>query len=359
MKRFLLSLTLLAVAVSCCGPQKDVFPEVAAHRGCHLDGLIPENSIAGIEMAARFGYPSVEMDVKYTLDSVLVIMHDNTINRTMRCAADYSEIAGPVRVTESTFADLRANYVLASDDPAQRQPIPTLVEMLEACKRCGIHPILHSHINASYDVAQEMLGDDWTCFTSLPENVAYARSFSHCDVLLDPGKSTAEECVAKLAPYGERCGMSTMNYRMLDGAYIATLHAAGLKTQSSIFPVPHEADAIRDKADIILSDFCWLQTDGRKPVAEKKARKVTLAADGVYGFTCPKELEYGAMVLEFLYVGTGTVTVNGQAQYPLSSETEQSFVVGFRSLRQAPSFEVKAGEGGCTLKGVRVRFYEI
>ncbi|MBR1576519.1 MAG: hypothetical protein IJ654_08750 [Bacteroidales bacterium] len=358
MKRVALLLALVAAA-ACSAPQASVYPQVTAHRGCHLDGLVPENSIAGIETAARFGYPAIEMDVKYTLDSVLVIMHDNTINRTMRHAADYSEIAEPVRVTASTFEDLRTNYVFASEDPALRQPIPTLVEMLEACKRCGIHPVLHSHINDSYDVAQEMLGDDWTCFTSLPANVDYVRTISKCDVLLDPGKSTAEECVAKLTPYGERCGMSTMNYHMLDGAYIAAMHEAGLKAQSSIFPVPHEADAIHDKADIILSDFCWLQTQGRQPMLEKKARKVALDGDAVYGLTCPKELEYGAMVLEFRYVGKGTVTVNGEARYALSSDTEDTFLVGFRSLRQAPSFEVKAGEGGCVLKSVRIRFYEI
>jgi hypothetical protein len=310
-------------------------------------------------MAARFGYPAIELDVKYTVDSVLVIMHDGTINRTMRNASDYSPVAEPVRVTQSTFEDLRTKYVLASDDPAQRQPIPTLVEMLEACKRCGIHPVLHSHINDSYDVAQEMMGDDWTCFTSDPANVAYARSFSRCDVLLDPGRVPADTCVSWLLPYGDRCGMSTMKYDMLDAGYIATMHAAGMNTQSSIFPAPHEGDAIRDGADIILSDFCWLQTQGRKPLAEKCFRKTALAAGEVFGGACPEELEYGAMVLEFRFAGTGEVTVNGKAVYPLSSAEEQCFVVGYRSLCCTPSFEVKAGEGGLTLKGLRVRYYKI
>ena len=359
MKKLVLIGAVLTLLCSCGRQVAFVYPEVYAHRGCHLENLIPENSVAGVEMAARFGYPAIEMDVKYTLDSVLVIMHDGTINRTMRNASDYSAIAEPVRVSESTFEDLRTKYVLASEDPAQRRPIPTLVEMLEACKRCGIHPVLHSHINDSYDVAQEMMGDNWTCFTSLPENVAYARSFSHCDVLLDPGKSTAEECIAKLQPYGERCGMSTMNYRMLDSAYIAKIHGAGMRAQSSIFPTPHEADAIRDKADVILSDFCWLQTEGRTPLAEKKIRKTVLNADETLAQTCPQELEYGAMVLEFIYSGEGKLTVNGKAVYPLSAAAEQTFVVGFRSLRQAPSFEVKAGEKGLVLKGVRVRFYQI
>ena len=359
MKKILISFAVLALFAACARPAADSFPQVCAHRGCHLEDLIPENSVAGIEMAARFGYPSIEMDVKYTLDSVLVIMHDGTINRTMRLSEGYAEIPEPVRVTESLFDDLRTKYVLASEDPAQRQPIPTLVEMLEACKRCGIHPVLHSHINDSYDMAQEMMGDDWTCFTSNLDNVAYARSFSRCDVLFDPGRVPADSCVAMLQPFGDCCGMSTMKYDMLDADYIATMHAAGMNAQSSIFPVPHEADAIRDKADIILSDFCWLQTEGRKALLEKKVRKAPLPVGGTIGFTCPEELEYGAMILEFDYTGQGEVTVNGKAVYPISSETEQHFAVGFRSTGIAPSFEVSAEGNGLVLKGLRARFYKI
>ncbi len=56
-----------------------------AHRGCWLrensgEYYIPENCPAGVAMAARYGYPAVECDVKYTKDSVMVIMHDGTIN---------------------------------------------------------------------------------------------------------------------------------------------------------------------------------------------------------------------------------------------------------------------------------------
>ena len=38
-----------------------------------MDGdefYINENCPAGVEMAARYGYPAVEIDVRYTLDSV-------------------------------------------------------------------------------------------------------------------------------------------------------------------------------------------------------------------------------------------------------------------------------------------------
>ena len=90
-----------------------------AHRGCWLrenDGeyYIPENSTYGIEMAARYGYPAIELDVKYTLDNVMVVMHDGTINRTMRNSSDYSKIEKPVRVGDMLFEDLHLQIMFLS-----------------------------------------------------------------------------------------------------------------------------------------------------------------------------------------------------------------------------------------------------
>ena len=106
-------LVLSVILAVSCGREVVDLPMAVAHRGCWLkegeEFYINENCPAGVKMAARYGYPAIECDVRYTLDSVMVIMHDGTINRTMRNAADYSVIEGPVRVSEHTFEDLRAN----------------------------------------------------------------------------------------------------------------------------------------------------------------------------------------------------------------------------------------------------------
>ena len=178
-------------------------PMSVAHRGCWLrensgEYYIPENCPAGVAMAARYGYPAVECDVKYTKDSVMVIMHDGTINRTMRNAADYSKIQEPVRVSETTFAELREKYVLESSDPALRTPIPTLEEHLLACKEHGIIPMLHSAVVESYSLAQQILGDRWIAFDADEGAVRQARDVSDCLILLDPGKDSADGTVARL-----------------------------------------------------------------------------------------------------------------------------------------------------------------
>ena len=153
--------------------------------------------------------------------------------------------------------------------------------------------------------------------------------------------------------------MSTMDYRMLDSAYIAVLHAHSLIAQSSIFPVPHDADAIRDGADIILSDFCWLQTDGRKPLFEQRYRAASLPSGGRLDYAWAQELEYGAIVLEVTYQGEASVTVDGWAHYTLHAAETDHFVVGLRNFREVPSFELVAGEGGCRVQSARLRIYEL
>lgn len=91
---FLLSLALLlAGTVSGCGQttrvdsilktlddptDKNVL--VAAHRGDWRN--FPENSLEGIRSAIDMGADIIEIDLAMTADSVLVLMHDRTVDRT-------------------------------------------------------------------------------------------------------------------------------------------------------------------------------------------------------------------------------------------------------------------------------------
>ena len=53
---------------------------VVAHRACFA--AAPENSPEAIETCARLGVEVVENDVRSTKDGELVVMHDDTVNRT-------------------------------------------------------------------------------------------------------------------------------------------------------------------------------------------------------------------------------------------------------------------------------------
>ncbi len=101
---------------------------VIAHRG--LYNHVPENSLASFESGARAGVDYVEMDLRTTGDSVLVILHDATLNRT----TDGSGI-----LKDSKYADLK-KLRLKNGTAKSRFSIPTFEEALAVCHdKVGIY----------------------------------------------------------------------------------------------------------------------------------------------------------------------------------------------------------------------------
>ena len=162
MKRLILSLSILFCSLmSMLGQNPDL--KVFAHRGCWSktdEGvfIIPENSTAAVRQARKNGYLGIECDVRYTKDKKMVVLHDSRLNRTVRRASDYSRLDKPVKLADLTFEELRREYVLESEDPNLRTPVPTLEEILAECRKQGMIPMLHSSVEESYDLAQKMFG---------------------------------------------------------------------------------------------------------------------------------------------------------------------------------------------------------
>src|SRR5436190_11368898 len=55
-------------------------PRVFAHRGG--SALAPENTLAAFELGLRAGADGFELDVHLSADGVLVVFHDDTLDRT-------------------------------------------------------------------------------------------------------------------------------------------------------------------------------------------------------------------------------------------------------------------------------------
>lgn len=166
--------------------------EFVAHRGFHLNG-VPENSLDAYRYAARCGFKYAETDFCPTLDGELVIMHDDSINRTMRNKSDYSDISEVVNVHEHTLSDLRGNYVLKASDIRMRRPIPTLEEFLRTCRNSNIYPILEikgNHFNnellsKSFELGKRICGEGNFGYCSFYNNhLDYIRSLSEDTILL-------------------------------------------------------------------------------------------------------------------------------------------------------------------------------
>lgn len=351
MKRFF-TLLITCIAFIACTEQNHTSLTLFAHRGCWNKSasgefIVPENSLPAVEMAKKMGYTGIECDVHYTKDSVMVILHDGTLNRTMRRAEDYSRLTEPIRLNELTFEELRRDYVLESANPAWRTPIPTLEELLTECKKHGIVPMLHSALMPSYHVAQQMFGNEWVCFTSDLELLKQVRDFSDCTILYSISDGTAEETIAKLEQIGGRCGISSMNYELYTDEFCHALTDKGYIVQASIFPTPHEAIAQRNGITYQLTDFSIMPQ--HKPIEKKSAKSIESWE------WQSKELERGGITVEVEYCGEIELLLNGR-KYELSA-AEGKDIIGNRFFDAAANVKLSTKQGA-TIKTVLVKVYE-
>ncbi len=90
---------------------------IMGHRGA--PAYEPENTLRSIRRALNMGVAAVEVDVQLTRDGRLVVIHDDTVDRTTN---------GHGAVKDLTFAELRAL------DAGKMEPIPSLEEVVDLVK---------------------------------------------------------------------------------------------------------------------------------------------------------------------------------------------------------------------------------
>lgn len=94
---------------------------VSGHRGTVEQGLA-ENSIAGMEAVLQHTPAFFEIDPRLTKDSVVVLMHDATLDRTT---------TGTGKVADYTWAELQEFRLKDRNGNATPYTIPTLDEVIE------------------------------------------------------------------------------------------------------------------------------------------------------------------------------------------------------------------------------------
>ncbi len=105
-----------------------------AHRGG--DEAAPENTMAAFAAAVALGYRYLETDLQATRDGVLVVFHDDELERLT---------GHPGRVEDVTWAELAGLRVAA------REPIPRFDQLLAAW------PDLHLNLDPKTDAAAALL----------------------------------------------------------------------------------------------------------------------------------------------------------------------------------------------------------
>ena len=97
-------------------------PVIIAHRGA--SAYAPENTLASFELALRQGADAIELDAKLTHDGHIVVIHDQTVDRTTMHAG---------WVKDLSLAELRKMDAGSHFDIAFRgEAIPTLDEVFKA-----------------------------------------------------------------------------------------------------------------------------------------------------------------------------------------------------------------------------------
>ncbi|PKO91218.1 MAG: glycerophosphodiester phosphodiesterase [Betaproteobacteria bacterium HGW-Betaproteobacteria-10] len=120
-----------------------LLPRWFAHRGGGL--LAPENTLAGIRLAARMGFRAVEFDVMLSGDGTPILIHDETLARTTN---------GLGRVGETPDDRLFAL------DAGWGESIPRFVDAANLCRELGllanveIKPTLGQEIETAERVAK-------------------------------------------------------------------------------------------------------------------------------------------------------------------------------------------------------------
>lgn len=102
-------------------------PLVWAHRGA--SGYAPENTLAAFQKAVDLGADGVELDIQLTKDDQIVVIHDETIDRTSD---------GKGWVKDYTLEELRAFNYNRTKPEYKNADIPTMREVFELLKPTGL-----------------------------------------------------------------------------------------------------------------------------------------------------------------------------------------------------------------------------
>ena len=150
-KTIFLLIALLATSLAVCAQRSKTLVKelndfkskkvlVVSHRGDWRNA--PENSLQAFKNCIDMGVDMIEIDLHKTKDGQLVLMHDNTINRTTD---------GKGKVSDYTLAELKKLHLRNGMGRVTFHQIPTLEEVLNLSKG----KIL-SNIDKGYDYFKDV-----------------------------------------------------------------------------------------------------------------------------------------------------------------------------------------------------------
>lgn len=236
-------------------PDRDVI--ISGHRGGMMPGY-PENCIESCEKTLSLMPTFFEIDFSFTADSIPVLMHDLTIDRTS---------TGKGKVSDYTYAQLQEFNLVDRDKKVTPYKIPTLKQMLEWGKDKVVFNFDNKYINTKgvpdsvkraaleYYARQLSPGGDWADYHNIMLSV---RSLDEALFYWNKGLRNVMFCVEISKPeHYEAYDASPIPWKYIM-AYIRTavnpdmqkiydkLHSKGVMTMTSITA---SSDKIKNNGD--------------------------------------------------------------------------------------------------------------
>ncbi|MEV6837300.1 glycerophosphodiester phosphodiesterase family protein [Streptomyces sp. NPDC051133] len=239
---------------------------VVAHRGA--SAYAPENTLASIDKAARMGFTWVENDVQRTKDGTLVVIHDDSLQRTTNVKDVFPDRA-PWKVKDFTAAEIARLDAGSWFSPAYAGTrVPTLQQYMRRIEHNHEKLLLEIKNPELYPGLEQqtlklLANEGWLDHAHAGRLVV--QSFSADSVRtvheLKPAVTTAflgMPSAAQLQRYSAFVDLINPSYGSLSQSYVAAVHA---------FDGPHGKP---------LGVFAWTVNDAAT------ARKVAgLGVDGV------------------------------------------------------------------------------
>lgn len=148
-------------------PKRDVI--ISGHRGGMMSGF-PENCIESCEKTLSLMPTFFEIDFSFTKDSVMVLMHDLSVDRTT---------TGKGKVSDYTFEEIQKLNLVDRSGKVTPYKIPTLKSILEWGKDKVVFNFDNKYINTKgvsaeekkasldYYIKQLLPGGDWSMYHNI------------------------------------------------------------------------------------------------------------------------------------------------------------------------------------------------
>jgi glycerophosphoryl diester phosphodiesterase len=172
--------------------------KIWGHRGAYSSA--PENTLVAFQLAAQMGADGVELDIQLTKDGEIVVIHDETVDRTSN---------GQGWVKDFTLSEIKKlNFNKRGITKPLHMEVPTLAEVLELLSPTGLTINIELKTGVIYYEDIESRALKLTEKYDMSGRIVWS-SFNHYSVQkikqLEPSSKTALLCGGEIWVTGEQC----------------------------------------------------------------------------------------------------------------------------------------------------------